>query len=195
MSLGILVNGQKVGTLVSFLSFLMPEIQLRKLLKLVYLIDEESVRQRAIPVTWLDYYAWAKGPVAPEVYAIKDGALGEFVSCRKGKDDKWHVTSKNSAPYLMDKEMGVFSEWERELIGKVLKKYGQMDADELTRGTHQEDTLWSQVVKENGIDFSNQKRSSFRIDLNRLNESDEEALARFEDAQDAVYMQSLINEA
>lgn len=178
-----------------YLSFLVPEIQLRKLLKLVYLIDGESVRQRAIPVTWLDYYAWQKGPVAPEVYAVKDGALNDFVSCTRGSDMKWHVTPVKQAEYLINKDMTAFSEWEMELIQSVIDKYGQKDADALTEDTHLADTLWSQVVRENNIDFTKCAKTDFLIDLNRLNKGDEDALLCFEEAQDAVYMQSLISSA
>lgn len=194
MSLGISVNESKVGALLAYLSFLMPNIQLRKLIKLVYLIDEESVRQRAIPLTWLDYYAWEKGPVAPEVYAIKDGALGKYVTCLKGDDKKWHVNSVKQAPYLIDKDMLCMSQWEQNLVDAVIEKYKDMDADDLTNETHLEDTLWSQVVKENAIDFSANPKSNCKIDLNRLN-TDEESRETYEDAYDSFYLQSLLNQA
>lgn len=194
MSLGISVNRAKVGALVAYLSFLMPNIQLRKLLKMVYLIDEESVRRRAIPLTWLDYYAWKKGPVAPEVYDLKDGAFSDFVFCKE-IDDKWRVSSVKTAEYLIMKDMSVFSEWECSLIDEVYLKYGKKDADELTDETHQDNSLWSQVVKENGLDFSDYSKTECKIDLNRLNESDESAQLAYEDAQDALYMQSLINQS
>lgn len=195
MSLGISVNRSKVGALIAYLSYLMPEIQLRKLLKLVYLIDEESVRQRAIPMTWLDYYAWKKGPVAPELYDMTIGALCEYVSCKKGNDEKWHITPVKHVEYLILKDFSVFSDWEKTLIKTLCDKYGQMDADELTDETHLENSLWSQVVRENGLDFSKDAKSNCLIDLNRLNDKDESAKLAFEDAQDALYMQSLINQA
>lgn len=194
MSLGISVNESKVGALVAYLSFLMPGIQLRKLIKLVYLIDEESVRQRAIPLTWLDYYAWKKGPVAPEVYAIKEGALGKYVTCQKGEDEKWRVNAVKQAPYLIDKDMMCMSQWEQDLIDGVVARYRDMDADALTDETHVKDSLWSQVVMENGIDFESCAESDCMIDLNRLN-TNEESRDTYEDALDAIYMQSLINQA
>ena len=194
MSLGISVNRAKVGALVAYLSFLMPNIQLRKLLKMVYLIDEESVRRRAIPLTWLDYYAWKKGPVAPEVYDLKTGALNDFVSCKE-IDGKCRVSSVKTAEYLIMKDMSVFSEWECSLIDEVYRKFGKKNADELTDETHQENSLWSQVVKEKGLDFSDYSKTECKIDLNRLNESDESARLAYEDAQDALYMQSLINQS
>lgn len=192
MSLGISVNEAKVGALVAYLSFLMPDIQLRKLLKLVYLIDEESVRQRAIPVTWLDYYAWEKGPVAPEVYAVKDGAFSRYVSCEKKTDGKWHVNAIKQAAYLIDKDMLCMSQWEQDLIDEVVAKYGSWDADALTDETHHTDTLWSEVVKENNIDFRSNAESDCLIDLNRLN-VDEDAKEVFEDAHWNMEFQEALN--
>lgn len=196
MSLGITVNRAKVGALVAYLSYLMPNIHLRKLLKMVYLIDEESVRRRAIPLTWLDYYAWEKGPVAPEVYDIKTGALSDFVSCKKSeKDGKWHVSPVKTAEYLIMKDMSVFSEWECSLISEMYDKYKDNDADQLTDETHQNNSLWNKVVKENGLDFSNSPKTEYKIDLNRLNDSNENAQLSYEDALDVLYMQSLVNQS
>ena len=41
-----------------------------QLIKLLYLIDEEAVKDDGVPVTWLDYKAWQYGPVAPDTYYI-----------------------------------------------------------------------------------------------------------------------------
>ena len=78
-SLGVTSNKAKVGALLAYLCYRMPNVQLRKLLKVLYLIDEASVRSRAIPMTWLDYYVWEKGPVAPEVYQIKNKAFSKSI--------------------------------------------------------------------------------------------------------------------
>ena len=97
-SLGVTSNKAKVGALLAYLCYRMPNVQLRKLLKVLYLIDEASVRSRAIPMTWLDYYVWEKGPVAPEVYQIKNKAFSDYVTCHLENDDKWHVSSVKQEP-------------------------------------------------------------------------------------------------
>ena len=79
-SLGTTTNYHKNGVLLAYISNKIPNIHLRKLLKIIYLIDEYFMAMRGFPLTWFDYYAWAKGPVAPEVYAVKNNAFHEFVS-------------------------------------------------------------------------------------------------------------------
>ena len=52
---GLRANEKKVGALLEYICNQMPHIHLRKLLKVIYLMDEKSVKMRAIPLTWLDY--------------------------------------------------------------------------------------------------------------------------------------------
>ena len=73
------------------------------------------------------------------------------------------------------------------MIDEIISKYGSMSADELTDITHLENTLWSKVVNENKLTFSDSGRSDCEIHLNRLIEGDEEKEEVFEDALE--YMQ------
>ena len=45
----------KVGNLLAYIASNIPNINLRKLIKVVFLIDEISVIERGLSVTWLDY--------------------------------------------------------------------------------------------------------------------------------------------
>lgn len=192
MSIGIQANRQKIAVLLEYLAAKMPNVQLRKLLKILYLIDEESVRVRAIPVTWLDYYAWKKGPVAPEVYEIKNGAFADYVTCTIGEDGKRHVSSIKTAPYLIDKDMEIMSVYERQIIDRILQQYMHKSADELTEETHMQDSLWSQVVEENKIDFSTDAKSEYLVDLNRINANDASLKEIYADAMDVMQMQAFL---
>lgn len=86
MDFSTTVNRDKNGTLLAYICLNVPGINLRKLLKLVYLIDEKFVIIRCFPLTWFSYYAWEKGPVASEVYDIKNGGFSDFVCCKKNKE-------------------------------------------------------------------------------------------------------------
>jgi hypothetical protein len=44
--MGLRVNTNRVGALLEYICSLMPHIHLRKLLKVVYLVDEKSVKMR-----------------------------------------------------------------------------------------------------------------------------------------------------
>ena len=55
MSLGISVNKDKNGALLAYIAEKNPNIHLRKLLKMVYLIDEKFMELRGFPLTWFNY--------------------------------------------------------------------------------------------------------------------------------------------
>lgn len=190
-ALALAAHENKIGSLLAYICFQLPQIHLRKLLKIVYLMDEKSVRERSIPLTWLDYYAWKKGPVAPDVYAVRDGALSTYVTCRKEADEKWHVTANCTNPYLIDQAMGAYSEYEMDIINSVIAQCKEKSADDLTNETHQEDSLWSRVVANNHVSFDETGRSNYKVDLNDLN--DEIGREIYAEALDCVMMQASLN--
>lgn len=185
MSFGYTVNKEKNGVLLAYLAERIPNVTLRKLLKLVYLTDEKFTIERGFPLTWFNYFAWKKGPVAPEVYDVKNGSFADFVQCHRNSNDKYEVSPVGGA--LTEDRLNLYSRYEMNMIDEIISKYGSMSADELTDITHLENTLWSKVVNENKLTFSDSGRSDCEIHLNRLIEGDEEKEEVFEDALE--YMQ------
>ncbi len=185
MSFGYTVNKEKNGVLLAYLAERIPNVTLRKLLKLVYLTDEKFTIERGFPLTWFNYFAWEKGPVAPEVYDVKNGSFADFVQCHRNSNDKYEVSPVSGA--LTEDRLNLYSRYEMNMIDEIISKYGSMSADELTDITHLENTLWSKVVNENKLTFSDSGRSDCEIHLNRLIEGDEEKEEVFEDALE--YMQ------
>lgn len=166
MSLGITVNKDKNGILLAYIANKIPNIHLRKLLKIIYLMDEHFMKMRGFPLTWFDYYAWAKGPVAPEVYEIKNGAFGDFVSYHRTENEK-RIVNLVSNVSLRIKD--AFSESETVEIDKLIKTYRTCSADELSDLTHVEDSIWSKVVADNQLVFDeSNKTSDCQIKLEEL---------------------------
>lgn len=186
MSFGSTVNKEKNGALLAYIAEKNPNIHLRKLLKMVYLIDEKFMEKRGFPITWFNYLAWEKGPVAPEVYAVKTGAFSSFVLCQKNELGKNIVTPVQKHDYLIGKQMEVYSQYEKEIIDSVIDAYSGKTADELSEITHQENSLWSKIVKEQQVTFIDGK-SDVEVPLTRLNEGNKEKEAVYEEALD--YMQ------
>jgi uncharacterized phage-associated protein len=186
MSFGSTVNKEKNGALLAYIAEKNPNIHLRKLLKIVYLIDEKFMELRGFPLTWFNYQAWEKGPVAPEVYAVKEGAFSSYVNCKKNQENKNIVTPVLQHDYLIGKQMEAYSLFEKEVIDSVIDACSEKSADDLTIITHQENALWSKIVEEQKVVFVDGK-SDVEIPLTRLNEGNEEKTAIYEDALD--YMQ------
>lgn len=186
MSLGVTANKKRNGALLAYIAKNIPGINLRKLLKIVYLIDEKFMELRGFPLTWFDYYAWAKGPVAPEVYDVKNGAFSEYVTCHKNEEGKNIVDSVLSHKYHVLKQMDIYSPYEMGVIDDIMYKYENCTADELSELTHVETSLWSQIVKEQNVQFVDGK-SDVLIPLQRMNEGDTDKEDTYEEALE--YMQ------
>jgi len=169
MCLGMTVNKDLIGNLIIYIAdycknYSTPLYQ-TKLLKLLYLIDEESVRQTGTPITWLDYDVWQKGPVATDIYFSKLPNLN--------KVDEYVSFVERTKKFLVVKKKefndGNFSEVEIEIINNVLSAFGKKTSDELIEITHQPGSLWSEIVKEKKVRFSNENHTSNEcIDFSKL---------------------------
>ena len=194
MSIGITANRVKTGALLAYIANKVPEINMRKMLKIVYLIDERFMRLRGFPFTWLDYYVWEKGPVAPEIYSLKneDNCFSDFVNATKSENGKliirpmFPINSDPAGPF------GELSEYDLSIIDEELSKYGDKSADWLTDQTHLPDTLWTKTKSENKVVFKDGK-SDCCIDLTELIKDDENLCEVYEDAKWNIGFQAQLN--
>ena len=181
------MNNSKIGNLLAYISSKIEDINLRKLIKLVFLIDEESVRSRGISVTWLTYYAWEKGPVAPCIYEIKDrgGIFSKYISVHRNREEKVIIT-----PFVDKNESSIqFSKKELRLIDSIIDKYGQLSADDLSEITHKPGGLWDIAKKNYNPNFkSSNGRSDIKLNLKDLIEGDEEKISVYNDAYEIAIM-------
>lgn len=188
LSLGITVNRDQNGMLLAYIANRVPNIHLRKLLKIVYLMDEHFMKMRGFPLTWFDYYAWAKGPVAPEVFDIKNGAFGDVVSYHRSSDDKRIV---NLVPDVSQRLKAAFSDIETAEIDKLIEAYKGCTADELSDLTHVSDSLWSKVVADNQLVFDEVNNTSdCQIKFEDLFASHDWRLEAYEDARWSMELQA-----
>ncbi len=78
MCIGIKANKELIGNLMILLAERCKPLYHTKLLKLLFLIDEESMRRTATPITWLNYKAWQFGPVNEDVFMSKIEGCNKF---------------------------------------------------------------------------------------------------------------------
>lgn len=160
MCLGMTVNKDLIGNLIIYIvdyckNNSLPLYQ-TKLLKLLYLIDEESVRQTGTPITWLEYDVWQKGPVPTDIYFSKlpyTNKVNEYVSFEE-RNNKFLVVK------MKEFNDGNFSEVDLEIINSVLHKFGKKNSDELIEITHQPGSLWSKIVEQKNVRFSHDNQTS-----------------------------------
>ena len=192
MSIGIEANKEKIGVLLAYLSSQIPNLNLRKLIKLVFLVDELYVKENGYPLTWLDYFAWAKGPVAEEIYNIKNGLFSEYVKATKNsKDGKYYIYPVSG--FYLAGGLELFGEYHIEVIDSIISKYGNLSADQLSEITHEKNSVWSRTVEDNKLTFNKDGKSSVKIDLISTIRDDEEKYFSYLDALENTQFAAHLN--
>ena len=172
----------KIGNLLNYLSSKIPDLNMTKALKLLYLIDETAYMRTGVPVTWMEYKVWKMGPVAEELYnelrydqsLYQNGRsinLENFIEIKKkenGEEVKIYIYPKWN--YKMDE----FSEFEKELIDNIIDRFGSYTSKELINLLHENNTLWHNKVKDNNlnINFQVYGKSNYSIDFVELIKDD-----------------------
>lgn len=194
VSLGISVNRMKNGALLAYIANKVPDINMRKMLKIIYLIDERFMKLRGFPFTWLKYYVWEKGPVAPEIYYLKNNNnyFSEFVKTTRSDDGKIIFQSVFPISNAPNGYFGEISEYDMSVINEVLEKYGDKSADWLTEQTHLPDSLWTKTKEKNHVEFIDGK-SDCMMDLSDLIKNEEDLYEVYEDAKWNMRFQAQLN--
>jgi uncharacterized phage-associated protein len=177
----------KIGSIIRHFAVAIDPLSLTKLLKLLYLTDETAVLETGSPVTWLEYQVWKHGPVSSDIYQeIKHGeksiigqriiSLDNFISIKR------QISSKRDGQeevFLTPKgqdDLSTLSEYEVDLLERIIAKFGNMNAAELVQFLHQDGSLWHKAVEANKLQTNFdlfQNTSNTTIDFSDLIEDDE----------------------
>lgn len=182
-SFGVRVNKELIGNLIALLAHKCAPLCHTKLIKMMYLIDEKAIEDSGIPITWLDYKVWQYGPVAPAVFFFRD-YFGDYV-------EGVRVEECGSTPVTIIKPLrefddSEFSDYDLEIIDKVIEECKDKTARELVDLTHKAGGPWDVTKKRNDLDFSIANISSVSVDMGVLVESSASKQARYKESCDHV---------
>lgn len=124
----------KIGNTIIYLSKKIPNLSKTKLLKLLYILDEISIKKSGIPFLNLQYKVWKFGPVAEPLFIDLSGEmsiLNNFIKNENG------IISPEKE--FCDDE---FSDNDLELMDFVIKHFGDKTAKELVAHTHRPNAPW-----------------------------------------------------
>lgn len=166
----------KVGNAMVYMAEHVPELSKTKLLKLLYLLEEESVKKNKLPFFGIPFEIWQAGPVANPVFfdlGMDTPALfADFITTIR-KENATYILSV--APF----DSGEFSDNDLAVMDDVIKTYGHWTAFYLVEYLHGERTAWYKKAKETGLLEAFEKemtnRSDYEIDFTvYLSESEAE---------------------
>jgi len=170
----------KIGNSMIFLSREIPNISKTKMLKLLYLLDEFSIKNSGIPFFNLQYKAWKLGPVSEEIFvelSDKPLRLGKYIDIQN-TDNGTYILPKSN---FCDDE---FSDNDIELLEDTAKKFFNTTAKELIAYTHRPNSPWRNTAEEKGVyDLLEQgliNNTEIVIDMSCLVNHDERKKSIFE---------------
>ena len=144
----------KFFTVMQVLCQKIPDLTILKALKLLYFIDREHLRARGKPVLGDRYASWDWGPVPYQSNGILNEIKG---SLNKPNPPAGPIVIENvpnsKYPRFVTKEVAdldYLSQFEREIINKVIGELGDKTGPELMKMTHEHAT-WT-VTQEKGED-------------------------------------------
>jgi len=131
-------------------------------LKLLFMVDLTSVMKTGVPITFIDYFAYQRGPVATDVHYVlkcefkkhkvdEKIKLSHFVEVFK-EEEKPQTTTHFKIKALTSFDEMIFSDYEISIIDEVMLKYGNKSANSLSNLTHEIGSLWDKARINNNLD-------------------------------------------
>lgn len=138
---------RKLGYTILYIAHNVEDLSKSKMIKLLYLMEEEMVRRYQAPFLALQYEVWQYGPVAKEIYVGFSNTptiLREYVYTSASEDGTYIYPNKKFSPEF-------FSNEELAVMDDVIREYGNMKACELKDITHRPDGLWYKKALSKGL--------------------------------------------
>lgn len=134
----------RIGNLLVYITSKLGAIPKTKLLKLIYIVEEESIKKGGTQFTDLSYTYLPMGPVSTFVntqISKKRKELLDFIDIQ----EKGKTTLISSRIAFSDNE---FSKFDIELMDDVLTKFGNWKIPDLIEYTHREGSPWKKIHDE-----------------------------------------------
>jgi uncharacterized phage-associated protein len=179
MKLGeVYTSGQidKLGNTLIFLCEKMQSVSKTHLLKLVFIIEEISVKKYGIPFFDLRFDVWKLGPVSKDLFVELSGEpnlLAGYIT----KDEKNYIIPKKK---FSDDE---FTDNELKLLDQIADRFLYCTANELINYTHKQQSPWYKTALKNGVlellESGKMTTTDIEIKLDEIIEDDADKLALY----------------
>ena len=175
----------KVGNAIIYLSRNIPYLSKTKALKLLYILDELSIKKSGIPYFNLKYKVWKFGPVSEEIFidlSSETTLLKEYIE----RSSEEGTTIINPIADFNDDE---FSDNDIQLLDFVVERFGKQNAKELVSYTHRKNAPWHNTAKKNSVlellENEEINNTELLIDMGSLVTHDERKMSLYNDYQES----------
>lgn len=179
MNAGIYTKDEiaKIGNAIIYLAEKIRPLPKTKLLKLLYLLEEASVKKWGCPFLNLRFDVWRLGPVSRDIFvelSSEPALLKDYIECVEDGDSRLVLPKR---PFSDDE----FSDNELALLHLVVQKYGHLTGKKLIQFTHNKHSLWFNTAQRNQVlEYLEQgvlNSTDYQIDFSELLQEEPERKA------------------
>jgi uncharacterized phage-associated protein len=171
----------KIGNTIIYFSERIEKLSKTKLLKLLYILDELSIKRSGIPVLDLKFKTWKFGPVSEDIFIELSSEATFLKGYLKKVSEGEHMYIEPAVGFNDDE----FSQNDIELMDEVISTFGEKTAKELISYTHRPNAPWHISATKNGVlEFLNNEEinnTEFVVDMAELIRHDERKLQLYQD--------------
>jgi len=138
---------EKLGNTLIFLAERLEKPSKTHLLKLVFIIEEISIKKFGIPFFNLRFDVWKLGPVSKDLYVELTGELN-LLEPYISREDGNNSTIVHPKKEFSDDE---FNDNELRLLEEITERFKYCTANELINFTHKRDTPWYNTAQRHGV--------------------------------------------
>ena len=141
------MDRKKIGNAVVYIAQRIPLLSKTKLLKLLYLMEEYSVKEFQTPFLGIPYEVWQAGPVAKDIFID----LSETPTILNGFVKKVVKNNNTYIEPIAEFSDNEFSDNDIIVMDNVISIYGKETAKQLVDITHKKNSLWYNIAQKNNL--------------------------------------------
>jgi uncharacterized phage-associated protein len=173
----------KIGNASAYLAAKVPMLSKTKLLKLLYILDEVSIKKSGIPFFNLKYKVWKFGPVSEELFVD----LSSEPTLLKNYIKREFNNNQNTIVPATEFNDDEFSDNDIELMNMIIEQFGNKTSKELITYTHRKNSPWHITAQQHSVlellETEVINNTEYLVDLSVLVSHDERKKELFEQYQ------------
>lgn len=174
----------KIGNTIIYLSKNITDLNKTKILKILFLLEEASIKKYAFPFFGIDFQIWRLGPVVKDIFIdLSEETPTLLSSYIKRKDDN-SIVFEAAADFNDDQ----FSDNDMDILKIICTFSKNKTASDLIYYTHNHNSLWRKSAMQNNVlellenGFTNS--TEYNIDFSLLFQNNPELLQYFEEVKE-----------
>ncbi|HVY73522.1 MAG TPA: Panacea domain-containing protein [Puia sp.] len=169
----------KIGNTLIYLCKHLESASKTHLLKLVFIIEEISIRKFGVPFFNIRFDVWKLGPVSRDLYielTSEPTLLSKYIRKENGAD--WQKIIPNTE--FSDEE---FNDIEIKFLEEIVSRFKYCTAKELINYTHKKNSLWYNTAQKHGVlealEAGEINSTDYEIDLSDAIQDDQNKLSLY----------------